>query len=297
MPELEKIGRSIGATIIGETNKEIIEPVVLDRANTRQDVLMWCRPGNENVLKDIEYGNIICEHVDPAYIRNGCTYLVVKNPRKAFQQAMKLFFSPKIVPGISASAYIGNNVQLGADIFIGHHVVIEDDCKIGNHCIIDHNTVIKSRTIIGDRSRIGCNTSVGSDGFGYEKNEDLHYELIPHIGNVVIETDVEIGDNVVIDRAMMGSTTIGANSKIDNLSYVAHGVTIGQNCLVIGGAIICGSVKIADNVWIAPNSTLINKIHIGENAVTGIGAVVLKSIPASTTVAGNPARILNNIKS
>ncbi len=135
-----------------------------------------------------------------------------------------------MITGVSSTACIGENVQLGAGIYIGHHVVIEDDCKIGDHCVIDHNTVIKSKSVVGDRVKIGCNTSVGSDGFGFVKNDDLDYELIPHIGNVVIEDDVEIGDNVVIDRAQMGSTRIGVNSKIDNLSYIAHGVTIGKNC-------------------------------------------------------------------
>ncbi len=91
MPELEQIGNAIGATIIGKTNKEIIGPVVLGHDNTRQDVLMWCKAGNENVLRDIEYGNIICEYIDPADIKDSCTYLVVENARKAFQQAMKLF--------------------------------------------------------------------------------------------------------------------------------------------------------------------------------------------------------------
>jgi UDP-3-O-[3-hydroxymyristoyl] glucosamine N-acyltransferase len=206
---------------------------------------------------------------------------------------MKNFFQRPLAKGISATAYIGSNVTLGEDLYIGHHVVIEDDCVIGNRSRIDHNTVIRSKTVIGNDVVIGCNTSIGSDGFGYEKNEDSIQELIPHIGNVYIEDYVEIGDNVTIDKAVLGSTIIGSHSKVDNQTYIAHGVRIGKNCLLIGGSVVSGSAVISDDVWISPNATLINKVHVGEKAMIGIGAVVLKNVDSETVVAGNPARPIN----
>ena len=53
------------------------------------------------------------------------------------------------------------------------------------------------------------------------------HEKIPQTGNVIIESDVEIGSNCSIDRATIGSTIIGEMTKIDNLVHIAHNVKIG----------------------------------------------------------------------
>ncbi len=48
-------------------------------------------------------------------------------------------------------------------------------------------------------------------------------------------------------------------------------------------------VRIADNVWIGMNAIILKGVTIGENSVVAAGAVVVKSVPANTIVAGNPA--------
>ena len=48
-------------------------------------------------------------------------------------------------------------------------------------------------------------------------------------------------------------------------------------------------VKIADNVWIGMNAIILKGVTIGENSVVAAGAVVVKSVPPNTIVAGNPA--------
>jgi len=48
-------------------------------------------------------------------------------------------------------------------------------------------------------------------------------------------------------------------------------------------------VKIADNVWIGMNAIILKGVTIGENSVVAAGAVVVKSVPPNTVVAGNPA--------
>lgn len=140
--------------------------------------------------------------------------------------------------------------------------------------------------------QVGKNTVIGGDGFGYVHDTDGTLLKMPHRGNVVIHEKVEIGSNACIDRAVEGSTFIGAGTKIDNLVHIAHGAKIGKNCLIVAGTVIGGSTEIGDNCYIGINASIKNKIRIGNNVVVGMGAVVLKDVPDGCTVVGNPARIL-----
>ena len=59
---------------------------------------------------------------------------------------------------------------------------------------------------------------------------------------------------------------------------------------MIAGAEISGSVTIGERVWISPEVTVINKVSIGDDALVGIGAVVVRDVEANTVVAGVPAK-------
>jgi acetyltransferase-like isoleucine patch superfamily enzyme len=48
-------------------------------------------------------------------------------------------------------------------------------------------------------------------------------------------------------------------------------------------------VRIGDNVWIGMNAVILKGVTIGDNSVVAAGAVVTRSVPANTIVAGNPA--------
>ena len=166
--------------------------------------------------------------------------------------------------------------------------IIEEFSKVDPR--IKYVQVVKSETVINDHVIIGSNCTIGGIGFGYEMNENGQYEQVPHIGNVVIGEKVEIGNNVCIDRAVMGSTTLDRSVKVDNLVHIAHGVHIQENSLIIAHAMIAGSVVVGKNSWIAPSASLKQKIKIGDNAVIGIGSVVLKDVEEGETVAGVPAK-------
>lgn len=149
--------------------------------------------------------------------------------------------------------------------------------------------------VIHSTVRMGKNCSIGADGFGYASAEDGTLCKIPHAGNVVIEKNVEIGSNVCIDRAVVGSTVIGEGTKIDNLVHVAHGVKIGKNCLIVAGSVIGGSCEIGNGVYIGIGAMIKNKVKIGDGATIGMGAVILKDVPAGQTWIGNPGRKLERL--
>ncbi|PIF47087.1 UDP-3-O-[3-hydroxymyristoyl] glucosamine N-acyltransferase [Chryseobacterium sp. 52] len=275
--------------VIGNTDKNIINAIQLDADNQRDDVLMWVSPKFSDRLKNISKGIILCGEFPEEYISEGCTYLLFENPRLAFQKALTEFFMPAKKTGIAKTAIIGDHVKIGQNIYIGEYVVIEDNCVIGDHTVIDHHTTLKSETIVGEHVIIGANNTIGGVGFGYEKDETGEYVFIPHIGNVVIGNHVEIGNNTCIDRAVLGSTILMDNVKVDNLVHIAHGVKIGKNSLIIANAMVAGSVEIGENTWVAPSSSILNQKKIGNDVTIGLSAVVVKNVEDGQTVIGSPA--------
>lgn len=271
------------------SDKSVSKTIALDVVNEADDILMWVSEKNQTQLKEINHGVIICSTVSEIPDNTHCTYLMCDNPRLAFQAVLTHFFLPPREIGIAKSAIIHETVQLGENLFIGQNVVIEADCVIGDFVSINHNTVILKNTIIGVHVKIGCNSVIGSQGFGFEKDDSGKQVAIPHLGNVILNDDVEIGNNVCIDRAIMGSTILEKNVKLDNLVHIAHGVHIGENTLVIANATICGSVTVGKNCWIAPSATVLNKKNIGDNVTVGLAAVVMTNVPDNTIMIGHPA--------
>ncbi|MGB4079782.1 MAG: DapH/DapD/GlmU-related protein [Bacteroidia bacterium] len=191
---------------------------------------------------------------------------------------------------IHPTASISPQAIIGEKVHVAAYAVIEGNVTIGNNSNIGAGSVIKSNTVIGENVVIGANNVLGGDGFGYVKNEATQeYELFPHLGGLVIEDHVHIGNNTCIDRGSLKDTIIHQGVKIDNLVHIAHNVTIGKNSLIIACSMIAGSVVIGENCWVAPSSSVRNGIYIGDNTTIGLGSVVTKSVGADETVAGNPA--------
>lgn len=65
---------------------------------------------------------------------------------------------------------------------------------------------------------------------------------------------------------------------------IAHFVSIGANK---GKA-----ATIGNNVYIAPNSSIVEDVNIGDNSIIGAGSVVVKDIPANSVAVGVPAKVI-----
>jgi len=280
---------------IGKNDTQIIDVIQLNPENTNKNAIFWCNNKNIYQLNNCKYGTVICSYSskNDIQINDGCNYIFTENPRHIFAKIIKDFFlPPKKASHISQHAFIHPTAKIGANVSIGHYTVVEENCIIEDNCIIGNNNTIHEKTHLQKNVKIGSNNTIGGIGFGYEKNEKNEYEIIPHIGNVIICENVEIGNNTCIDRAVLGSTKIHKNVKIDNLVHIAHGVEIGENSLIIANSMIGGSTRIGKNVWVAPSASIINKIQISDHALIGLGAVVVKSVPESDIVAGNPAKFI-----
>lgn len=289
--------------IEGDTTVAINQIVSIGDPATDRNSLFWCSDKNREQLLDVEKGIVIVSEESYTFVlRSGkpihweVTWIVVEKPRLAFMQILQLMQENAVEWGfVAESARIHPSVAFDREqVFIGENVVIEAGVQLGSKVIINHNTVVLADTITGDHVKIGANCTIGGVGFGYELNDEGQYELIPHIGNVVLHNGAEVGNNTCIDRAVLGSTIIGENVKIDNLVHVAHGVQIGKNSLVIANAMIAGSVKIGENCWIAPSVSVIQKTNVGDDTIVGLGSVVIRDVDSNAIYAGIPAKKLRD---
>jgi len=167
--------------------------------------------------------------------------------------------------------------------------VVSAGCAVGDDCILAEGAVIRSRSAIGNRVRIGPNSVIGYDGFGYRTIEGVHHR-IPHLGNVVIEDDVEIGACACVDRAKFGSTRIGPGVKIDNLVQVAHNCSVGAGSILAGQVGLSGSVKLGRYCVLAGQAGLVDNITLGDGVQVGAQGGVARSIPAGQKCTGTPTR-------
>jgi len=128
-----------------------------------------------------------------------------------------------------------------------------------------------------------------------------------------IDSNTKVGSFVEIQK----DVKIGKNCKISSHSFVCSGVTIEDNVFVGHGVMFTNDLfpratnldgsQQTDQDWtlietfvkkgasIGSNATILCGITIGENALIGAGAVVVKDVPANSVVVGNPAKAIKKI--
>lgn len=232
----------------------------------------------------------------------------VADPRAAFAVLLELFrhredvkreISPlayvaptaKIGANVAVQpfAYIEEGAQIGADTVIYPHVYVGKNVKIGESCKLYPQATVREDCVLGNKVVLQSGCVIGGDGFGYitDKKTGKH-TFVLQAGNVVLEDEVEIGNNTCIDRATAGSTIVGAGTKIDNLVHLGHNDVLGKNCLVVAHVGISGSVTAGDNVVFAGQVGTVGHITIGNNCQFAARSGITHSVQDNSVCAGFP---------
>ncbi|HZZ58694.1 MAG TPA: UDP-3-O-(3-hydroxymyristoyl)glucosamine N-acyltransferase [Opitutaceae bacterium] len=241
------------------------------------------------------------------FAATGKVLIRVKDVRVAAARLLPHFHPPRAYPaGIHPTAVVAPSAKVHSDAHIGPHAVVEEGAEIGarsvlvagNHlgagsrigadCLLFPGVVVYSGCLVGDRVRIHAGTVIGADGYGYVFDAGIHRKVL-QVGKVVIGDDVEIGANACIDRAAYSATTIGNGTKIDNLVHIAHNVTIGRHCLIMGQVGFAGSTTVGDYAVVASQSGIAGHLTIGRQAVIGAKSGVMRDVPDQGVVLGIPA--------
>ena len=196
----------------------------------------------------------------------------------------------RVDPSASIGPYavLGRGASVGAGAVVHAHVVVGDGCEVGAGAVLHPHVVLYRRTRVGERTVVHAGTVLGADGFGYASQEGGPRK-IPQVGDVALEAEVEIGALSAVDRALLGTTRIGAGTKIDNLVQVGHNVAIGRGAIVCGQAGIAGSAVLEDGVVVAGQAGVAGHLRVGQGARVASKSAVYEDVAPGSTVAGIPA--------
>ncbi|HEX2977089.1 MAG TPA: UDP-3-O-(3-hydroxymyristoyl)glucosamine N-acyltransferase [Bacteroidales bacterium] len=250
--------------------------------------------------------------VNKSFVPSGAveaTMIKVENAYEAFASLLRLVDSARprktgihptaiIEPtaSIGANVYIGPYAYVGENCVIGDgsslfpHTYIGDNTKVGKNCTLNHRVTVYHDCQLGDNCIIHAGSVIGSDGFGFAPQSDNEFMKIPQLGNVVLEDNVEIGSNVTIDRATMGSTVIRKGVKLDNLIQIGHNVEIGENTVMAAQTGISGSTKIGKNCMFGGQVGIAGHLRIADGTKIGAQAGILGDVKGENAIIlGSPA--------
>jgi UDP-3-O-[3-hydroxymyristoyl] glucosamine N-acyltransferase len=299
-----EIAKHLGGEVIGDPALVLRGFAPADRAQLGD--LTFAE--NESYFARAEQSAAAAIIVDAPFTSARKVLIRVASARIAFAKVLPLFFPEPVFPaGAHPSAVISSSALVDPTAHVGPFCVISEGVRIGPRSVLQGGNFIGSNCVLGEevrlfpnvtlypsselgnRVRIHSGTVVGSDGFGYVQDGDVHRK-VPQIGSVMIRDDVEIGANVTIDRGALGPTIIGRGTKIDNLVQIAHNVTIGEHCLVVSQSGVAGSSKLGNYVVLAGQVGIAGHLKIGNHVSVAAQSGVMRSIPDGEKWLWSPAQ-------
>jgi UDP-3-O-[3-hydroxymyristoyl] glucosamine N-acyltransferase len=302
--KLAELASLLGATCNGDADQEITGVEGIEKAGPGQ-LTFVANPKYTPFARTTKAAAVL---VTEDFPQIAATTLRTANPYLAFARAIDLFHPAPLYPAgihptavIDPSATIGEDVHIGAYVVIGAgavigqgtallpHVVIYAGARLGKHCFAHAHAVVRESCLLGDGVILQNGAVVGSDGYGFAKEDGGTWHKITQSGAVVLGDRVEVQTNSCIDRASVGNTEIGSGTKIDNLVQVGHGSTVGENTLLCSQVGLAGSSHVGNNVVLAGQVGVVGHSFIGDGVVVTAQSGVPGDVAPGSVISGSPA--------
>jgi len=283
---LQALAECTAARLIGDRSIEVTKVASIEQAQPGDLVFVQDEKDLGRALASRASAVIAGEFA--ASLAGNKPLLISDNPRLAFCGAGALLHPPKTyLPGVHRTAVVHPSARIAPTAAVDAHAVIEADVVIGGRSHIAANCSIGEGVVIGDdcdlypcvviyqgttlgrRVIVHAGAVLGSDGFGFVRDETYgRYQKFPQIGELVIGDYVEIGANCTIDRGALDKTVIGPGTKLDNLVHIGHNDVIGTNVVIAAQTGVSGSSEIGDGCVIG------GQVGIGDHAKVEAGTML-----------------------
>ena len=304
--KLAVLAEATGSTIErGDANLEINAAAGLDIAGSG-DITFLANPRYTPQIRETKASaiflndGVVLDRDDIAVLRARDSYL-------AYTRALRLFHpetaaTPSIHPTavihetarISESSEIGPNVVIGRNCRVSDgvrlfaNVTLYDGVSIGRNSVLHSGVSVRENCEIGENCIVQNSATIGSDGFGYAKDEQRRWLKIPQVGRVVLEDDVEVGANSAIDCASVGETRIKRGAKIDNLVQIGHSCTVDEDALICAQTGLAGSSVIGKRVVLAGQVGIAGHLKVGDDAVLTAKSATSHDVEPGKIISGVP---------
>lgn len=317
-----EIASHVGGRVLGEPQRRVAGVSSLEAAGPGDLVFVEGAQYEAALRRTKALAALLPEGMEP---NDGMSGIQVGAPALAMAAAVELLV-PRVraFTEVSPQAFLGKDVQLGADVGVGPGAYVGDGVRvgrgteihpgatvargvtIGEDCIIYSGAHIYHDTVIGNRVIIHSAAVLGSDGFGFAQapaspeaaaaGEPIFHRKIPQVGRVVLEDDVEIGACTAIDRAALQTTRIGRGTKVDNLVQIAHNCEAGKHCLIVSQTGLSGSTKLEDYVTLAGQVGAAGHLTVGTGTTVAARSGISKDVPPGKVVWGTPADDIQRVR-
>ena len=183
----------------------------------------------------------------------------------------------------------------GVNLIAPETIFLSQDTSFGKNVTVEPYVVLGPKVKVGDNSYIKSFTHI--EGAKIEKNVIVgpYARLRP---GTILKKNTKIGNFVETKK-----TSININSKVNHLSYIGD-TSIGKNSNIGAGTITCNydgvkkfKTKIADNVFIGSNSSLVAPVKIDKDSIVGAGSVITKNVKKkSLAITRSPQVEIRNYK-
>lgn len=187
---------------------------------------------------------------------------------------------------IHPSAIVHPKAQLGVDISIGPFCVVEGDVTIGDGCRLESRVTVRNGVTLGRNNEVGENTVLGGRA--------QHIANGPIGGRLTIGDNNRIRENCTFHTAFKpeDTTVVGNNNMMMCGVHVAHDCVIHSHTILVNNVLLGGHVTVYDRAFVSGDVAVHQFCRIGQQAMVGGKAKIVKDVPPFVTCDGVPAQVV-----